>query len=55
MQNELIFLTSLVIVMTLMSWLVTRFQASPEDSVAGADEVAAIVAAIAKHRNQSAK
>jgi oxaloacetate decarboxylase gamma subunit len=55
MSTVFVFLTSLVIVMTLMSWLVTRFQASPEDSVAGADEVAAIVAAIAKHRNQSAK
>jgi len=68
MQNELIdqgltlmlvgmgtvftFLTALVMVMTLMSWLVTRFQSPPAVFAAGDDEIAAIAAAITRHRGK---
>jgi oxaloacetate decarboxylase gamma subunit len=54
MGTVFVFLTTLVIVMTLMSWLVTRFQVPPEALAAGNDEVAAIAAAITRHRNKSA-
>lgn len=68
MQNELIdqgftlmlvgmgtvftFLTALVMVMAFMSWLVTRYQAPPAASAAGDDEIAAIAAAITRHRGK---
>ncbi len=66
MQNELIsqgvtlmlagmgtvfaFLTLLVIAMTLMSRLVMRFQAAPDSAGPGDEEIAAISAAVARHR-----
>jgi oxaloacetate decarboxylase gamma subunit len=45
------FLTTLVMVMTLMSKTLIRFQRDAPDEGASAEEVAAICAAISKHRN----
>lgn len=52
MGTVFVFLTALVIVMTLMSRLVLQFQTTPEASGVGDDEVAAIAAAIAEHRRK---
>ncbi|MGI9272193.1 MAG: OadG family protein [Woeseiaceae bacterium] len=50
------FLTTLVIAMTLMSRMLARFQGESGSDDPGDEEVAAISAAIARHRNnQSAK
>jgi len=51
MGTVFVFLTVLVAAMSSMSWAVTRFQRQPESSAATDEEVAAIGAAIAKHRN----
>ena len=45
------FLTTLVMAMTLMSKTLGRFQREVPDEGATAEEVAAISAAISKHRN----
>jgi oxaloacetate decarboxylase gamma subunit len=45
------FLTTLVITMTLMSKILIRFQREIRDEGATDEEVAAISAAISKHRN----
>ena len=45
------FLTTLVVVMTLMSKTLIRFQRETLDAGATVEEVAAISAAISKHRN----
>ncbi len=45
------FLTTLVVVMTLMSKTLIRFQRETLDAGATDEEVAAISAAISKHRN----
>ncbi len=68
MQNELIdkgltlmlagmgtvfaFLTVLVVMMTLMSRLIMRFQTPSDAADPSDDEVAAITAAVAQHRRQ---
>ncbi len=52
MGTVFVFLTMLVIVMTLMSRLVMRFQPVPDTPDAGDDEVAAIAAAITEHRRK---
>lgn len=52
MSTVFIFLTVLVIAMNLMSWLVVRLQAPPAAPISGDDEVAAIAAAINRHRNR---
>ena len=52
MGTVFVFLTVLVIAMTLMSRLVARFQPTLEVTGTGDDEIAAIVAAIAEHRRQ---
>ena len=46
------FLTALVIAMTLMSKTLMRFQPQPAAGGASDEEVAAISAAISKHRNK---
>jgi oxaloacetate decarboxylase gamma subunit len=51
MGTVFVFLTALVIVMTLMSRLVGRFQPPPLANVAD-DEIAAISAAIATYRHE---
>jgi oxaloacetate decarboxylase gamma subunit len=51
MGTVFVFLTTLVIVMTLMSKTLIRFQRETPDEGATAEEVAAISAAISKHRN----
>lgn len=50
MGTVFVFLTALVIAMTLLSFLVRRLQ--PGSSDPSGEELAAISAAIAKHRNQ---
>lgn len=52
MGTVFVFLTILVILITLMSRLVMRFQPAPDTTVAGDDEVAAIAAAIIEHRRK---
>ena len=52
MGTVFVFLTMLVIVMTLMSRLVMRFQPVLDTPDAGDDEVAAIAAAITEHRRK---
>ena len=51
MGTVFVFLTALVVVMTVMSRLVLSF-ASDETAAAGDEEIAAISAAIKKHRSQ---
>ena len=51
MGTVFVFLTTLVIAMTLMSFVVARLQ--PGSSNPSAEEVAAISAAIARHRNSN--
>jgi oxaloacetate decarboxylase gamma subunit len=52
MGTVFVFLTVLVIAMTLMSRLVARFQPTREGAGTADDEIAAIAAAIAEHRCQ---
>ncbi len=52
MGTVFVFLTVLVIAMTLMSRLVARFQPAKGAARTGDDEVAAIAAAITEHRRQ---
>ena len=52
MGTVFVFLTALVVLMTLMSHLVMRFQPVPVPTGAGDDEVAAIAAAIMEHRRK---
>jgi oxaloacetate decarboxylase (Na+ extruding) subunit gamma len=51
MGTVFVFLTALVIAMTLMSLLVRRLQSGSSDP--SSEELAAISAAITRHRNQS--
>jgi oxaloacetate decarboxylase gamma subunit len=52
MGTVFVFLTALVIAMTLMSKIILTFQRQITSSEASDEEVAAISAAITKHRNQ---
>jgi oxaloacetate decarboxylase gamma subunit len=52
MGTVFVFLTVLVIAMTLMAWLVARFQPTQVAADAGNEEIAAIAAAIAEHRRK---
>lgn len=52
MGTVFVFLTVLVIAMTVMSHLVSRFQPARDTANAGDDEIAAIAAAIMEHRRQ---
>jgi oxaloacetate decarboxylase gamma subunit len=52
MGTVFVFLTVLVIAMTLMSRLVARFQPRPVAAGPSDDEVAAIAAAVAQHRQK---
>ncbi len=52
MGTVFVFLTVLVIAMTLMSRLVTRLQPTTDSAGTADDEIAAIAAAIAEHRRQ---
>jgi len=52
MGTVFVFLTVLVIVMTLMSRLIARFQVAADMAGPSDDEVAAISAAIARHRTK---
>lgn len=51
MGTVFVFLSVLVAAMSSMSWAITRLQRQPDSSAATDEEVAAISAAIAKHRN----
>ena len=52
MGTVFVFLTVLVIAMSLMSRLVTTFQSAKDASDSSDDEVAAIAAAITEHRRK---
>lgn len=52
MGTVFVFLTILVVMMTLMSRLIMRFQAAPDAAGPTDDEVAAIAAAITRHRTK---
>jgi len=52
MGTVFVFLTVLVIMTTLMSRLVLRFQSSEDAHGPSEDEVAAITAALARHRQK---
>ena len=52
MGTVVVFLTVLVIAMTLMSRLIARFQPVPAESGPSDDEIAAITAAVARHRSK---
>ncbi len=52
MGTVFVFLTALVIAMSLMSRLVTAFQSASDASDSSDDEVAAIAAAITEHRRK---
>lgn len=52
MGTVFVFLTVLVIAMTLMSRLIARFQPVPAESGPSDDEIAAIAAAVARHRSK---
>jgi len=52
MGTVFVFLTVLVIAMTLMSRLIARFQPVPGASGPTDEEIAAITAAIARHRTK---
>lgn len=52
MGTVFVFLTVLVIFMTLMSRLVMRFQSAPDTGNPSDAEVAAITAAVARHRQK---
>jgi len=52
MGTVFVFLTALVIVMSLMAKALSRFQVAPPPDGSNDDEVAAIAAAITEHRRQ---
>ena len=52
MGTVFVFLTVLVIAMTLMSRLIAHFQPTPAGPGPGDDEIAAITAAVARHRRK---
>jgi oxaloacetate decarboxylase gamma subunit len=52
MGTVFVFLTLLVIMMSVMAQLIQRLMPTPEDGVSD-EEVAAITAAIARHRNKN--
>ena len=52
MGTVFVFLTVLVIAMTLMSRLIMRFQITPTTAGIGDDEIAAIAAAITEYRRK---
>jgi oxaloacetate decarboxylase gamma subunit len=52
MGTVFVFLTALVIAMSLMSRLITAFQSTSDASDSSDDEVAAIAAAITEHRRK---
>jgi sodium pump decarboxylase gamma subunit len=52
MGTVFVFLTALVIAMTLMSKVINHFQSRSSPSGATEEEVAAIGAAISRHRSQ---
>ena len=52
MGTVFVFLTTLVIAMTLMSRLLLRFQPEPASAEISNEEIAAISAAIARHRRK---
>ncbi len=52
MGTVFVFLTALVIAMTLMSKVINHFQSQSSPSGATEEEVAAISAAISRHRSQ---
>lgn len=52
MGTVFVFLTVLVIAMTLMSRLVSQFQPAKDAANVADDEIAAIAAAITEHRRQ---
>ena len=52
MGTVFVFLTTLVIAMTLMARLVGKFQKPADAAVATDDEIAAIAAAITQHRRK---
>lgn len=52
MGTVFVFLTALVIAMTLMSKVINHFQSQSSPSGATEEEVAAIGAAISRHRSQ---
>ena len=52
MGTVLVFLTLLVVMITVMAQLITRLTPAVEDGVSD-EEVAAITAAIAQHRNKN--
>jgi oxaloacetate decarboxylase gamma subunit len=54
MGTVFVFLTLLVIMMSVMAQLIQRLMPTPEDGVSD-EEVAAITAAIARHRNRTHK
>ena len=51
MGTVFVFLTVLVVMMTLMSRLIMRFQPAPDIAGPTDDEVAAIAAAVIRHQN----
>jgi oxaloacetate decarboxylase gamma subunit len=55
MGTVFVFLTMLVLGMSTMSAIVMRFSRSSTDDDASDEEIAAITAAIAQHRNNSTK
>ena len=55
MGTVFVFLSVLVVAMSVMSALSTRFVSVAIDSNAGEEEVAAITAAVAQHRNTTKK
>ena len=52
MGTVFVFLTLLVIAMSVMAWVIKRLTPAAEEGVSD-EEVAAITAAIAQHRNQN--
>jgi oxaloacetate decarboxylase gamma subunit len=52
MGTVFVFLTLLVIMMSVMAWIVLRLRPAAEEGV-GAEEVAAITAAVAQHRSKN--
>lgn len=50
MGTVFVFLTALVIMMTLMSALIMRFFPMPDATAPSDDEIAAIAAAVVRHR-----
>lgn len=53
MGTVFIFLTTLVIITTVMSRLITRFQRTEESADATDDEIAAITVAVTRHQREN--